>query len=114
MICICRDRCSELRIAAYAVLGDEMNYRIVYPSKQKIRGRIRYCFRLPSLLLLSFAVFLVLMVSLWPEGAAVLKSLVFGDHESVTVWALSDLADDLQHGKGVVAALTDFCGKFIS
>ena len=75
-----------------------MGYRIEY---QKTAGMHQG--RLLVLTTLSFFCFLILIYKQWPEGAGIIRGLLWDAKNSAPVAALEDFAKDLQNGDTVQA-----------
>lgn len=86
-----------------------MPYRIDYQATKKVRGAEKRREPISALTALFFLLFLLLAGSLWPKGAAALRSLVIPGEAAVTVNALEDLAGELRAGEGIQEALDGFC-----
>jgi len=91
-----------------------MGYRIEYQSAQKKYANKSHYMRLPVLVVLCFFLFLFLVETLWPDGAALIRKAAFYPKEVIAVSALNDLADELRYGESLVTAFADFCRKLVS
>lgn len=91
-----------------------MGYRIVYRPAQKKQHAIIQYIRLPILVVISFFLFILLVESMWPDGAALLKKAVVPSGGVVAVSALNHFANELQIGESFLTALAAFCGNLIS
>ncbi len=79
-----------------------MSYRIDYRAAQK-----KLHIRLPALTLLSFLLFLLLVSTLWPEGAEYIRSSAC-QIRIKTAAALNLLEEEAFQGEPLTAVFSDF------
>lgn len=89
-----------------------MGYRIAYPSSARKHTNVFRCVRLPVLTVFSFALFILLVEVLWPEGSAWIRNHLWDD--SIAASALNDLAAEWHSGEDLLAAFAAFCRKLVS
>lgn len=82
-----------------------MSYRIDYGRKQKMKHSGN--FRLAALTLLSFLMFLMLVNSMWAEGAEYLRNLL-RQLRSQTAAVLSVLETDILNRDPMTVVFSDF------
>ena len=85
-----------------------MSYRINYGSSHRKKGNPVTKFRLPALTAFSFALFLILVNTFWPEGSAYLDSILESSRASTSVMALDRFAEELHHGEPLAQAFSAF------
>lgn len=95
------------------IRGDEMGYRIEYHTAQRKQGNFLRFVRLPLLTIVCFVIFLFLVGTLWPEGAAWIEKSGFFAKSMAAVAALDELADGLHYGEPLVTAFAEFYGKLM-
>lgn len=88
-----------------------MGYRVDYLPIKKIRGREKRTSRVAALTGICFVLFCILVSSVWPQGADVLRGIVFPGNAAVTVAALDDFALELKSGEEWSSALEAFCRR---
>lgn len=86
-----------------------MSYRIDYSSTGKQRGKAGVRLRLTVLTVLFFFLFLLLVNTMWEEGADLLHCFVLSVKVSPALAALEHFAEDFLFGKSVSEAFSDFC-----
>ncbi len=84
-----------------------MGYRIIYGGVKKVRGTERRTSRRAALTGLFFLIFLILVQSLWPRGAAIVKGFLVPKAASVMVVSLEEAASELKSGEGLRTVLED-------
>ena len=91
-----------------------MGYCIKYDKiRHNRQNSIRYL-RVFALMLLCFALFMLLVDGLWPEGSAVLHKISFLTERSIAGTALNTMAGELQSGVSVTDAFCDFCRSILT
>lgn len=90
-----------------------MGYRIEYHTVQRKQRTFVSFIRLPVLTIACFLIFLFLIDTTWPEGAALLEKSRLFSKGTAAASALNDLADELYCGEPIMTAFADFCGKLI-
>ena len=86
-----------------------MSYRIQYPSPHAAKSIRQRKIRLPLLTVLCFLLFLFLVNTFWPQGAAYMAEKMAVLRRSAAVMALDRLAEDLLRGEPLAAAFSEFC-----
>lgn len=86
-----------------------MGYRVDYGPVKKVRGLEKRVSRKSALTALCFLIFCLLVGTLWPEGAEMLRRLVFPGDPAVTAAALEEFTVQLQTGADVKESLQQFC-----
>ena len=61
----------------------------------------------------GLCLFLILVQTFWPDGAALIREAVFLPGQAVAVSALNDLAEELYAGTSLTAAFADFTRKLL-
>lgn len=90
-----------------------MGYRVDYQPIRKVRGAEKRKARVTALTALCLVLFVLLVNSMWPRGAEVLRGMFFPGDAAVTVSALEDLAVELKAGEELTSAFETFCRKVI-
>ena len=90
-----------------------MGYRVDYQPVNKVRGLEKRTARAPALAALCLVLFCLLVNSIWPRGAEVMRELLIPGNPAVTVAALEDFAEELKAGEALPSALEGFCRKVI-
>lgn len=85
-----------------------MGYRVEYPKIKKLRGLEKRACGTAALTGLCFALFLLVVNMAWPEGAAVLRRLVFWADAAVTAAAFETFCQEMQEGETVLQAFGTF------
>lgn len=86
-----------------------MGYRIEYQPIRKVRGVEKRTSRIAALTGSFFLGFLLLVNSVWSEGAEVMRGLLFSGDGAVTASAMEDFAIQLKAGKAFSNALETLC-----
>lgn len=86
-----------------------MGYHVEYGNLKKIRGMEKRFSRMPALTALFLLLFCLMVNHFWPEGAAVMRKLVFPGDPAVTVSAFENMTQHLQEGEPLSEALRCFC-----
>lgn len=87
-----------------------MAYRVEYePGKREKQHSGRF----PLLLAGCILAFLVLVNSLWPQGAQVLRQWLIPGNPVVTVAALESFAEELKDGQPISDSLERFCKRIL-
>ncbi len=86
-----------------------MGYRIEYDPVKKVRGMEKRVSGKAALTALCFLLFCILVCTFWPEGAQILRELVFSGDPAVTTAALEELTVELRAGLNVADSLRNFC-----
>lgn len=90
-----------------------MGYRVDYQPVKKVRGVEKRRIGVPALTGLFLLLFILLINSVWPRGAEVLRGLLFSGDISVATAALEDMAVELRSGEELSSAVETFCKKVI-
>lgn len=86
-----------------------MGYRVEYSPVKKVRGLEKRVSRQSALTGLCVLLFVLLVCTCWPEGADVLRKLVFPGDPAVTAAALEELTWELRGGEDLSDSLRNFC-----
>ena len=86
-----------------------MGYRIKYSTNLE-KDRIHL--RLPVFITVCLSLFGLLVKIKWPEGYAVMESVLFGADNVLAVSKLNEFAEDLSHGDGLIQTLIEFWRNF--
>lgn len=86
-----------------------LGYRVEYGPVKKVRGLEKRVSRVASLTAVSMLLFFLLVGSFWPEGAEIMRRLVFPGDPAVTAAALEELTEDLREGESLPDSLRGFC-----
>lgn len=90
-----------------------MGYRVSYQPVRKVRGTEKRVSRVPAMTALFLILFLLLLNSLWPFGAEILRDILIPGDADATVMALETFAYELQAGEGLTSAFENFCRKIM-
>lgn len=91
-----------------------MAYRIVYGPMPPVSREKNYKFlRIQMLTALFLLLFVLLVRQAWPEGTAVLRSMLLPGEPTVTEAAFSEMVIDIQSGEPVREAFTAFCRQIV-
>lgn len=90
-----------------------MGYRVDYQPVKKVRGLGKRTARAPALAALFLILFCLLVNSVWPRGAEMLRELLIPGDAAVTVAALEAFTTELEAGETLSGALEGFCRKVI-
>ncbi len=91
-----------------------MAYRVDYQPIKKIRGAEKRVAAAPALTALCLVLFFLLVHTVWPRGAQVLRGLLFSGDTAVTGAALELFAQDLRAGEAFSSALQTFCRTILA
>ena len=85
-----------------------------YSTEKKRTGVNRFNIRLPVLVLLCFAVFILTVAVSWQDGAIYLKSALLQQEDMLPVAALNCFAEELRCGSSVITSFVHFCREAVS
>lgn len=86
-----------------------MGYRVDYGPVKKVRGTEKRVCRGASVIGVFLLLVFLLAGSLWPEGKAILRRLIFPGDPAVTAAALENLTEDLRSGEDLTDSMSAFC-----
>ena len=91
-----------------------MGYRIDYLPIRKVRNLEKRTSGIPALTALFFLLFVFLVFSFWPRGAALLREILIPGDPDVTVAALETFARELNRGENLSSAFEAFCRQVLA
>ena len=90
-----------------------MGYRIEYGSVRKVRRLEKRVSVRAAVAACCFLFFCLGVFAFWPEGADLLRRLVFPGDPAVTAAALEQLTIELHSGVNLTDSLRQFCIKVL-
>lgn len=85
-----------------------MGYRMMYPPIRESMEQQKRISAVSVMTVLFFLAFCVLVNNTWPQGAEVLRKLLFTNDFAVTGSALNEMAEQLGVGERFVDVFVDF------